>query len=107
MPEGLDTADLAVNGGVKLGVRMSPSPVRQVSHSVPCFFSAVSCSGVSVSSVFIRSSFSRPTLPRHTAVLGMLNLPQSQASVFILSSSFFIPVWLPLPPPKGKEDGAG
>lgn len=92
LSEGINTADLAVNGGVELGVRMSLSPIRQVSHSVPCFFLAVSCSGVSVSSVFTRSSFSRPTLPRRTAVLGIFNLLQSQASIFILSSSFFIPV---------------
>ena len=91
LSEGIDTAELALNGEVELGVRMSLSPIRQVSHSVPCFFSAISCSGASVSSVFTRSSFSRPTLPRRAAVLEMFNLLQSQASVFILSSSFFIP----------------
>lgn len=91
LPEGTDPADLAVNGGEDRGARMSPSPVGQVSHSVLCFL-AVSCFGVSVSSAFTQSSYSRPTLPRCRAVLGMFNLLQSQASVFILSSFFFIPV---------------
>lgn len=89
LPEGTDPADLAVNGGEELGARMR---VRQV------FGEQSSASWLFLVLVFL---FHRRLLSPATpdppyqdagAVLGMFNLLQSQASVFILSSFFFIPV---------------